>query len=366
MACGSQQAEGLEAKKAQLKSLRSDLVRINEEVKTLEQEIAELDPESQKRSSRIPVITQELKPRQFQHFIEVQGQVEAKQNVLVSPKMAGNLTNILVREGQYVKKDQILAVIDDAMAKRSIEEVQTQFELANTLYLKQKNLWEKEIGTEVQYLTAKNQKESLEKRMATLKEQLKMTRIQAPISGTIDEVMPKIGEAVAPGMPAFRIVNVADLTLAAEVSEAYIPYIKTGQMVDLEFPTINKSLKARISSVGKSIHPNDRTFSVEVKLPNDPLFRANMFGDITINDRTLEQAIAVPISVVQRSEKGEFVYVAKQNPDGAWVAQRKMIRTGLSAEGDIEVTEGLSEGEFLITNGFKDLNEGQALDIQSS
>ena len=363
-ACGSQQPETLESKRAELKKKKSELVLINQEIKTLEADILAMDPAAAKAVSRIPVGVESLSPKEFKHFIEVQGQVEADKNVMVSPKTAGALNNILVKEGQYVKRNQVLAIIDDALIKSQIEELNTQIELAKILYQKQKNLWDQEIGTEVQYLTSKNQYESLKSKLATLNEQKQMARIKSPISGTVDAIMPKIGEAVAPGQPAFRIVNTSDLSLKAEVSEAYIPYIKKGDIVDIDFPTIDKEIKARISSVGQFIHPNDRTFTVEVRLPNNSLFKANMFGDLKINDRTVKDAIVVPLNVIQRSEEEEFVFILGKNENGETIAKRKVVETGLSDTGNIEIKNGLNAGEELITAGFNNLSEGQILEVK--
>ncbi len=363
--CGSQQAEGLEAKKAQLKKLKSDQIEINRQINQLETEIAELDPSLTRQARTIPVHVDSIKPSEFKHYIKVQGEVEANQNIIVSPKTAGNILSIQVNEGQQVSKNSMLAKIDDAVIKRNIEEVKTQLSLAEVLFKKQKSLWEQEIGTEVQYLTAKNQVESLQRKLETLEEQADMSLVKAPISGTIDEIFPKIGEAVAPGSPFFRIVNNRNLSLKADIAEAYIPHVKRGDEVNIYFSALDREINTRISSVGQSIDPQSRTFEVEARLPADNDFKANMFGEISINDRTVDNAITIPVNLIQRSDVGPYVYIVKKSADGMWIAERRNVETGLSNEGKVQITDGLEAGEILVTTGYKDLSDGQFVDIQN-
>ena len=249
--------------------------------------------------------------------------------------------------------------------KASLDELNTQTELAQILYDKQKRLWEQEIGTEVQYLTAKNQLEGLQKRQETLKEQLALTVVSAPINGYVDEVNPKTGEMASPGMPMFRIVNGKDLSLKANLSELYISNVGRGDSVNIYFPTLNKNLKTRISAVGQSIDPNNRTFTVEVKLPNNPDFKANMFGQMAIQDKALKNQVVIPISMVQKSDESDFVYTATKDGEGKWRANRTSVATGLNYKDEIVIESGLQQGDFLITVGFQDLNDGQLLNIQS-
>ena len=361
--CGSQQVDSLQAKKAELKKLQGELTALNTQIKELEKDIQESDPELARQARKIPVRLESLKPTSFSHYVKVQGQIEANKNIIVSPKSAGTIQNIYVSEGQQVGRNKALAKIDDAILQRSIEEVETQYQLAKTMYEKQKNLWDQEIGTEVQYLTAKNQMEVLEKRANTLKEQASQAVVTAPISGRIDEIFPKIGESVAPGSPFFRIVNTSDLSLKVKLSEAYIPHVKRGDEVNIYFPALDEKLTTRVSSVGQAIDANKRTFDVEVKLPPKSQYKANMFGEISIKDQERAQALVLPINIVQRSEKGPFVYVAKEVETDLWKAERKVIETGLSYDGKIEVVEGLKEGDQVVTVGFKDLSDGVELII---
>lgn len=355
MGCGAQQADTLETKKLRLAELRKNSLSINQQITELEAEISKLDINQIKKNKVIKVAIEDLQLQKFEHYIEVQGIISANKNVLVSSQTPGAITRINVREGQVVGTGAILAEIDDVVMRSSIDELKTSLDLANILYEKQERLWKKEIGTEVQYLTAKNQKESLERKLKTLESQLDKYKIRAPFRGVVDQVIAKQGELLNPGMPAFRVVNSTDLSLKAKVSEAYSPFIKRGDSVRLEFPTLQKSVKAKISAVGQAINPQDRTFSVDVKLADDPQFKANMYGNISINDRTIDKAIVVPISIIQKSEQGEFIFVA-QEENGKWYAKRRFIEQGLSYGGNVVVDGGLEVNEKLITAG--DVNDG--------
>ena len=277
IACGSDSPQTLSGKKAALQAKKTELKSLSQEISQLEGEIRKLDPEAKAQIRIANVTVQPMETATFSHFVTQQGRIEADNNILVSSMMAGRITKIFVREGQFVKRGQSLAQLDDAVMKSSISEVKTSLNLATTLFEKQKSLWEQEIGTEVQYLTFKNQKEAMEQRLATLEEQRSLTRITAPISGTVDEILPKTGEMVSPGFPAFRVVNSSALSLKANVSESYVPYISRGELVKVSFPTINQEMDAKVSVVGQSIDANNRTFKVEVKLPNNKLLKANMF-----------------------------------------------------------------------------------------
>ncbi|MEL6673971.1 MAG: efflux RND transporter periplasmic adaptor subunit [Bacteroidota bacterium] len=365
-ACGGQAPQTLEGKKAALQQKKVELRSLNQEITQLEEEIRKLDPAAKAEIRKATVGVMPLETETFAHYVTQQGRVEADNNIMVSPMMAGRVMQIYVKEGQYVKRGQTLAQLDDAVMKSTISEVQTSLNLANTLYEKQKNLWEQEIGTEIQYLTAKNQKEALEQRLKTLEEQRSLTKITAPINGSIDEIVPKMGEMVSPGFPAFRVVNSGSLSLKANVSESYIPYINRGEKVKVSFPTIDREMNAKVSMVGQSIDANNRTFKVEVKLPNDPLIKANMFGEISINDRTEKDAIAIPFNIIQQGEEGQYVFVAKDMGEGKWKAERVDIERGLDYEGKVVVNKGLKKGDLLISAGFRDLSDGQEIEFDPS
>lgn len=361
--CG-EQAVTLEEKQKELLTKKAELRELSNAISVLEKQIAELDPETAAKSKIAIVGVEEVASENFNHFIDVQGQVEAKQNVSVSASSSGRLTAVNVTEGQFVRRGQVLGRIDDAIIQASINEVQSQLDLANELLARQQRLWDQGIGTEIQLLEAKNRVDGLNKRLATQAEQRALTKIISPISGTVEEVMFKSGELVSPGFPAFKIVNNKDLSLSAKLSEAYIPRISRGDQVIVEFPTIGKDFDAKVTVIGQTIHPNDRTFDVEVALPSNGLLKPNMFGTLRINDQQVEDAIVLPLDMVQQSELGPFVYVARQEGE-AWIAERRNLTLGLTYKDEVTITEGLQAGEFLIISGYTDLSSGQTVEFEA-
>ncbi|MEM6262342.1 MAG: efflux RND transporter periplasmic adaptor subunit [Bacteroidota bacterium] len=366
IACGSNEEfpDTLEGQRSKLQAKKQEMLTINDEIKKIEARITELD-DSPASVKQIPVEAMTLKSTDFKHYLTVQGEVEANQNVVVSPQTAGQLVRLFVKEGQQVRKGQILAQLDDAVIKSNINEIQTRLEFARVLFQKQKNLWDQEIGTEVQYLQAKNNVESLEKSLLTAEEQLAYSKIKSPIAGTVDEIFPKTGEYLAPGVPTMRIVSTADLNFKANLSESYIPFVKRNDEVTISFNTIGKTFKARVSTVGQFIDPVNRTFTVEMRLPRHPMLKPNMIGEVAINDRNLADVVTVPLGVLQKGEKGSYVYVVESGADGQQVARRINVKTGLSYQGEIVIDEGLKAGQSLITTGYKDLSDGQLVKLDA-
>lgn len=361
VACGGGNNNSLEAKRNELKQKKATLLTLNQEIQKLEADIAALDPSLAQKVKQVSVSITPLQAKDFSHFVSVQGKVESNRSADIGSQTLGTVKAVYVREGQQVKAGQVLAQLDDAAMRTTLQEIETSYDLAVTLFEKQERLWKQEIGTEVQFLQAKNQKESIERRIATMKEQLEMYKVKAPFAGVVDYAGPKVGETLSPGMPAFRIVNSGDLSLKADLSESYVPFIKRGDKVKVDFEALGKSYNATISVVGQTINPASRTFPVEVKLPNDPMLKPNLFGSIAINDRIVKNAITIPLSVVQNSEIGNFVYLAVKNENGEWTARRQPIELGLNSNGEVEAKSGLKSGDLLITAGYKDLSDGQQL-----
>jgi RND family efflux transporter MFP subunit len=266
-----------------------------------------------------------------------------------------------VKEGQQVSKGQVLAQIDNSIIMRSIEAQKSQLELAKTVFERQKNLWDQKIGTEVQYLQAKTNKESLEKQLESLNEQNDMMRIKAPISGTVDNVSIKIGENIAPGMPAVRVVNTSDLKLVANVSEAYVTNIKKGNSAVISIPELKKEITAKVTFVGKTIDPLSRTFPVEIKLPDDGDLRPNMTGILKVIFHTEPSTIVVPVNVVQELNKEKIVFIAET--DGKQTVARKKVVTVEGVYDNLAQVKGLNAGDKVITFGYQGLNDGQVIKI---
>lgn len=363
-ACGGgESAEGgdLASKKAELANLKTERKAIDGKIKALQSEIEAMDS-STVRDSRVPVRTATVQESNFEHFVKVQGSIVANKSVIVSPQMGGIITKVYVKEGQQVRQGQLLAKIDDAVLQKSLLELETQLELADTVYRRQQKLWDQKIGSEIQLLQAKTQKESLERRIATTKEQVAMTNVKAPLSGTVDAAYAKAGEVAAPGLPSFNIINLGDLSFKADLSESYIPYVKKGDEVSIEFPSINKTIQAKVYTISKIINPVNRTVSIEVRLPSKEAdFKANMIGEISIRDVFHENTVVIPVNYVQQSSSTEFVMVANRNESGQYFSKRIPISTGGSYEDKVEITSGLTKGMQLITEGATGLGDGVEL-----
>ncbi len=348
-------------KKDLLAELKADQAELNDKIAELEKKIALENKDSVKLKSK-EVAVLDLKPRSFDYYVQTQGSVEAIDNIMISAKTMGVLTQVFAREGDVVTKGQTLAQIDNSVIVRSIEELKSSISLANTVYERQKNLWDQKIGTEVQFLQAKNNKESLEKRLATLNEQLDMTRIKSPISGSVDEVAIKIGQAVSPGQPAFRVVSFDRLKMKANVSEAYVANIQKGNSVKLAFADINKEMTARITFVGKTINTLSRTFPVEVELPSQATYlRPNMSGVLKVIYTNVPDALTVPVNLVQDINGQKVVYIAEA--DGKKMVARKRVVEVAGVFDNQAHIRGLKTGDKVITVGYQGLNDGELVKI---
>jgi RND family efflux transporter MFP subunit len=346
-------------KKAELEKLK---VQYNELATQIAQLEAEINPKGKIAETKsVSVLVKPMEECVFNHYIKVQGTVDGDQNIAVSPQMAGIVTAVYVKEGTQVKKGQVLAELDAQVVKQSLEEINTQLVLANSIFEKQSALWEKKIGSELQYLQAKANKESMEQRASTIKEQLKLAKILSPISGTVESVPLRVGEMASPGMPTstIRVINMSVAKITAEVSESYATRIKSGNTVLVSFPDLGKEIESKLNFTSRFIDPTNRTFNVECKVSSkDVELRANMIAYIKIKDYANEKAICLPVNYVQTNQEGKFIYVAKQNGN-EWIAERRMIKTGMDYDGTIEVLEGITAGENIITSGYQNLNGGE-------
>lgn len=360
LACGGEDKNSLAGKQAELAKLKSEQSALNQKITTLEAEVAKQDTTSQREQRALAVTVSPVASENFKHYVEVQGTVDAKNSVMVSPKSGGVLTAVLIKEGDNVRQGQTLARVDNSIMKESIAEVQNQLVLANTVYEKQARLWEQKIGTEIQYLQAKNNKEALEKKIATLNTQLGQSNIAAPISGVVDQVIAKVGEMAAPGAPVARVVNLRNLKIVAKVADSYVASVKKGDEVIVKFPDLNQEYKARITFVSTTVDPLSRTFRIEANLPSTNSIKPNMLAQVQINDATRKDAVVIDQNVVQNTENGTVVYVA-ENAGGKKVAKSRTVKTGLSYNGKIEILAGLQPGDQLITQGYQEVADGQAV-----
>ncbi len=360
LACGGENDDSLAGKQAELTKLKTEQSETEAKIKALEGEIAKLDTTIKQDDRAVAVTVSPVVSENFKHYVEVQGSIDAKNSVMVSPKSGGVLTSVLVKEGDYVKQGATMARVDNSVMKESIAEVQNQLALANTVYEKQARLWEQKIGTEIQYLQAKNNKEALEKKIATLNTQLGQSNIAAPISGVVDQVIAKVGEMAAPGAPIARVVNLSNLKVVAKVADSYVASVKKGDEVIVKFPDLDQEYKARITFVSTTVDPLTRTFRIEANLPSSNSLKPNMLAQVQINDATKKDALVIDQNLVQSTENGTVVYVA-ENEGGKKVAKSRTVKTGLSYNGQIEILAGLKAGDQLITQGYQDVADGQAV-----
>ncbi len=353
-ACSSATPE--DDRSARLEKLKEEQADITKEIQKIESEIDKENPDAVSNVRAKDVGVSELTLQKFDHYVQTQGHVESDNNVLVSAESMGVIRNVYVTEGQQVSKGQVLAQIDNSVISRSIESMDAQLKLAKSVYERQKNLWDQKIGTEIQFLQSKTSKETLEKQLASLKEQKDMTRIKAPISGTVDAISVKVGENIAPGMPAVRVVNTSDLKLQARVSEAYITDIKKGDKVLVNISELKKEVEARVTFVSKTIDLLSRTFNVEVALPSHPDLRPNMTATVRIVFNSDPSAVVVPVNVIQEINDEKVVYIAEEKGKQT-VAIRKVI-TVEGVYGNLAQVKGLNPGDKLITVGYQNLNDG--------
>ncbi len=343
-----------EEKLEKLKAKQSELAG---EIKALEKEIA---PDTTSKVKAKEVIVTSVTVQPFDHYIQTQGQIEAENNILVSAKSMGVVMQVFVKEGQQVSRGQTLAQIDNALILSSIDAMKSQVALATTVYERQKNLWNQKIGTEVQFLQAKTNKESMEKQLTSLDEQNDMTRIKSPINGTVDQLQVKPGENIAPGMPAARVVNTSDLKLTLNISEAHVTSVKVGNKTIVSIRELKKNIEARVTFVGKTIDPMSRTFAVEVKLPSYADLRPNMTGVAKIVYFTETSAIVVPVNVVQTVNNEKIVYVAETDGKNT-VARRRVVTVVGVFDNLAQIKSGILPGEKVITFGYQGLSDGQAI-----
>ena len=363
VSCG-QDADTLEAKKERLQAAQDEMRALDAEIKELEKAISAEDPSfGQIEESSELVTTVQATRTSFEHKIEVRGNVQSRTNVYISAETMGQLTAVNVVEGQYVNKGQVLATIDSESIEKNIAEVETQLSFAKTVFEKRDRLWKQNIGTEIDYLQAKNNKESLEKSLETLNTQLEKTKIKAPFSGTIEVVPVSAGQIVQPGTQVAFLVSNQNMYIHAEVSEAYIGKFQKGDAVTVELPSLGQTFESTITTVGSVINQASRTFTVEVKLPNvKEYLKTNLVAIVKLTDYQAEDAITIPSRIIQEDLKGNFVYLVE---NGSKKAKKVHVKLGYSYNNLTEVVAGLSGGESVVDKGNRTIADGTTVSIQN-
>ncbi|MEP2937513.1 MAG: efflux RND transporter periplasmic adaptor subunit [Gilvibacter sp.] len=305
----------------------------------------------------------------FEHYIDIQGNVETDQNILIYPEYQGTLTRLYVKEGQRVSKGQLLAKIDDGGLSSQVAQMETQYQLAKTTYERQQRLWDQKIGSEIQYLQAKSNMEGLKNSVDQMKAQLGRTNVRAPFSGEIDQIITEQGQVVSPGaMAIMRIVNLSNMYVKASVPENYLTTISKGSEVKVTLPALNMQVDGMVKTVGNYINPSNRTFDIEIDIPNkDNSIKPNLVAKLEINNYSNEQAQLIPTNVIQENSKGEkFVFVVSIAEGEEATVNRKQIETGLKFEGQIEVLEGLEDGDIIVSEGALTLKDGYKIKIKET
>jgi membrane fusion protein (multidrug efflux system) len=351
--------EKIRAKKNQLDEQQQ---LISSEIKLLDAKIKTLDPQE-----KIPLVTSFItKEAVFTHYVELQGNVSTKQNLIIYPEFAGVLTNVYVKEGQLVSKGQLLAKIDDGGLSQQLAQMQIQVDLAKTTFERQERLWNQNIGSELQYLQAKSSYQAQARAVEQLKEQIEKTMVRAPFSGTVDDVITDQGSVVAPGQSQlFRVVNLKDMFIKTDVPERYISNVTVGKNVIVEFPILGKSFESKVRQAGNFINPANRTFKIEVTVPNyDSNIKPNLTAKLKINDYINEKAILIPQSIISENAEGEqYVYIITNKVGNKAQAKQIIVETGKTQGDFIEILSGLEHDNEVINEGARSVKDGQYIKI---
>ncbi len=333
---------------------------------SVEAKISKLENHMTAREQKtlVPVSVKEIKPRSFNHYIITYGEVKAKKYALISPEMNGRIEKIHVSEGEYVEEGQLLVSLNTESIDKQINGIKSSLELAVKTFQKLDTLWKQNIGSEIDYLSAKNNKESLESQLASLKAQKRMSQISAPFNGVVNKIFPKVGELASPSMPVIEFVNLGRLTINADVSETYIGKINKGQMVELTFsalPEIN--IKTPVRRVSKVINSASRTFEIEMEIDNPgEKIKPNIVSTIKLNDFSSDNAFVVPSLAVRKDVSGKYVYTVEQL-DNKNIVTKKYVTTGLSYEEKTMITQGLQKGEKVVVKGYHLVSSGVEINL---
>lgn len=348
----SKNVEKLNAKKA---LLQADLTKINDALETLDV-----------KEEEALVSVSKVKDTIFNHYLEIQGSVNTKENILIQPEVPGTLVALNVIAGQHVTKGQVLGKTDDGGLSQQLASLENQYTLAKTTYERQKNLWDQKIGSEIQYLQAQTQMISAQRAVAQIKAQLAKTVIRAPFTGVIDEVYAEKGEVVSPSQQGLmRIVNLNNMYVSTSIPETYIGKLKVGTEVGVYLTSLGKTYKGKVRQIGSFINPNNRSFGIEVSVPNpDNLLRPNQVAKLKITDYTNKNVIVVPTNVVQEDgEKNKFVYIVTNIKDKTGIAKKVIVKVGQSSDNVTEILSGLSDNEVIVTEGMNTISEGMNLNF---
>jgi RND family efflux transporter MFP subunit len=363
---GAKEKKGsLGEKKATLEKLKTDQVTLSTKIKALEDEIAKLDTSAGKSDKAkliaiTPVVTED-----FSHYIDLQGKIDADNISYIAPPngQGGLVTNLYIKEGQFVKKGQLVLKMDDKVLRQQVKISETQLALAKDLYQRQKNLWDQNIGSEIQLISARTNVESLERQIATAYEQIKLYTVYSPASGIADVVAINVGEFFSGVMgvsPQIRIVNNSTLKAVVEVPENYMTRVRVGSAVVITLPDLNKTFNSTVKLSSQTINPATRTFTIEASIPGGGV-RPNSIASVQIKDYSAPNAIVIPVNLIQTDDKGKYVYVVEKDSRGRSIAVKKPVVIGESYGDKIEIKAGLQSGMQLISEGYQTVYDRQVV-----
>lgn len=367
--CGNstKMPDTLEGKKKELATLKDQQDKLNKQIDSLEAQISRIDTSSKVAQKAKLVSLTTIAPSAFTHYIDLQGNVEADNMSWVSPRGQGGgvVRSVNVRQGDYVRKGQLLLKLDDAVQRNNVTDAQIKLDHAKDIYQRRKNLWDEKIGTEVDYINAKNDVNQAETQLKLAQDQLDFTNVYADMDGAVDNLTIKVGEMFAPGSQALHLVNTSSLKVVVQVPEIYQERVKIGTPVKIGLPGLDhKEITGTVRTTGKTINSESRSFSVEIRLPNNNNIRSNQVAVVRLQDYNIAKTLAIPVNTLQTDDKGKYVMIAAKDKDNNLLAHKKSITIGQSYGDKVEVTGGLQEGEQLITDGFQGLYEGQLITIQ--
>jgi len=360
--CGSKSASSLDVLVSQRDSLKTEIKKLNDMLIAVEGQIAMLDT-----TVNLAVVTVDsVKNKTFEHYFEIHGNVQVEENANIFPEAPGVVKKIYVKEGDFVGKGQLILALDAGPLSSNLKEIENALDLATKVFEKQSRLWEQKIGTELQYLEAKNNKESLEKRLAATQRQYDMYTIKAPFDGIVDVITPKVGEMTSMAMPAVRVINLSKVYIEAEVSESYLNKIKKGTQVKVFFPSLNVEMNSMVERIGDFINPANRTFKIRVVINNtNGVLKPNLLAQIKIRDYVMDNAFVVPSRIIQQDRKGQnYFYSLEILPNKDAKVIKVDVETGMAYNNETIVISGADAGMIFVDKGARSVQEGEIVEVK--
>ncbi|MFO7924550.1 MAG: efflux RND transporter periplasmic adaptor subunit [Bacteroidales bacterium] len=352
-------------------AIRDSISEYRNQISGLNMKISRLETQLTDMGERLPtreatkVRADTLQTRDFEHYIKINGSVEAVRDATISPELNGQMKKIMVSRGDRVNAGQVVAELNTSVIENNIEEVKTNLQMAETVYERQKRLWEQEIGSEMQYLEARNRYESLQSSLKSMESQLDLAILRAPFSGIIDDIFIKEGELAMPGSPVMRLINLTNLYINTDVSERYLPLINSNDSVILQFPIFpDYEDNVPVYLLGNVINPENRSFRLQLRIVNpEEKFKPNMVATLGIKTFSEEDVIVIPSILIKEDVQGHFVFIAKQDSGGHYVAEKTYIERGPESEGKTLVEEGIGSGDLIITEGHNKVGDGDMIQL---